>query len=164
MLSYIHYTGCPKTLTTHSMLCRTANWSLFKKEPLSGNAGCCRATKFENELVSQFVPIRFSVLIQQLCNPSAICGLWYKCAESLQRYISKSMWIGRRGDQFRSQHGHQIWHLSAVFCGVVWEVWWMVRLQCQRRTLLHESTKTTTRIGSCAMGGSPGELSEELLT
>ena len=65
--------GVPKTPTTLSMLCRTANWSLFKKEPLSGNAlfGCCRASKFENERVSQFAPIRFGVLIQQVCNPSA---------------------------------------------------------------------------------------------
>ena len=56
------YTGCPKkTPTTITMLCRTANWWLFKRETQSGNAGfgCSRALKFENERVSQFVPIRF---------------------------------------------------------------------------------------------------------
>ena len=38
------YTGCPKkTMTTLSILCRTANWSSFMKEPLSRKArfGCC---------------------------------------------------------------------------------------------------------------------------
>ena len=43
---------------------------IVKKEPLSGNAlfGCGRASKFENERVSQFVPISFGDLIQQVCN------------------------------------------------------------------------------------------------
>ena len=65
------YTECPKTPTMLSMLCRTANWSLFKKEPLSGNArfGCCRASMFEKEQVSQFVPLHFGVLIQPIWNP-----------------------------------------------------------------------------------------------
>ena len=36
---------------------------------------CYLASKFENEQVSQFVPIRFGVLIQHVCNPLAICGL-----------------------------------------------------------------------------------------
>ena len=50
------YTESPKTPTTFSMLCRTANWSLLKKEPLSGNArfGCCRASKLTNECHNLF--------------------------------------------------------------------------------------------------------------
>ena len=53
------------------MLCRMANWSLFKKERRSGNScfGCCRASKSQNEWVSQFVPIRSGVLIQQGMQP-----------------------------------------------------------------------------------------------
>ena len=39
-----------KTPTTISMLCRAENWSLFKKEPMSGNARCghSRMPKLEN--------------------------------------------------------------------------------------------------------------------
>ena len=73
------YIGYPKKiLTMLSMLCRTANWSLFKKEPLPRNVwfGCHRALKFENKWVSQFVLTRFGVLIQQVCNPLAMCRLW----------------------------------------------------------------------------------------
>ena len=56
-----------KTLTTLSMLCRMANWSLFKKEPMSGNArcGCSRTSKLENWCHSFWSP-------KQLCNPLAI--------------------------------------------------------------------------------------------
>ena len=45
------YTGwSKKTPTTLSILCRTANWSLFKKEPMSGNTWCghSRTSKLEN--------------------------------------------------------------------------------------------------------------------
>ena len=75
--------GAPKISRTFSMLCRTTNWSLFKKEPLSGIArfGCCRVSKFENKQVAQFVPIHFSVLLQQVCKSLVICGIRYKCAE-----------------------------------------------------------------------------------
>ena len=37
------YRMIEKTPTTLNMLCRTANWSLFRKEPMSGNARCGRS-------------------------------------------------------------------------------------------------------------------------
>ena len=82
------------------MLCRTANWSLFKKEPLPGNArfGCFTASKFENERVSQFVPFRVGTLMQHICKPLAICELWEECADLPQRYITyPNQWIVRGG-------------------------------------------------------------------
>ena len=72
-----------------SMLCR-----MFKKKSLSGNARfeCCRASKFENELVSQYVPIHFGVLIQQVCNPDF--------DRNMQNHLNityPNRWIGRGG-------------------------------------------------------------------
>ena len=56
-----------KTSTTLSMLCRTANWSLFKKKPMSENARCgrSRTSKLENWCHSFWPP-------KQVCNPLAI--------------------------------------------------------------------------------------------
>ena len=56
-----------KTPTTLSMLCRTANWSLFNKEPMSENARCgrSRTSKSENWCHSFWSP-------KQVCNPLAI--------------------------------------------------------------------------------------------
>ena len=130
-LSYTYSQSAPKTPTMPSMLWRTANWSMFKKESLSGNTrfGCCRASKFENERVSQFVAIPFVVLVQQVNYTTfshqraliEMCGITSKLT-----YPNR--WIGRVGDQFRGQHGNQIWHLPTIFCGPVWRVWCIVLL------------------------------------
>ena len=47
---YIYTGWSKKTPTTLSMLCRMANWSLFKEKPMSGNARCgrSRTSKLEN--------------------------------------------------------------------------------------------------------------------
>ena len=74
---YIEYiqTVQKKPPTTLCTLCRTAQGGT---PVLKRTVWVCRTSKFETEQVSQFVPIRFSVLIQQVWNPLAICGLWKK--------------------------------------------------------------------------------------
>ena len=46
-----------------------------RRNPCPETHGLGRASKFEDERVSQCVPTRFGVLIQQVCNPLAMCGL-----------------------------------------------------------------------------------------
>ena len=58
--------------------------------------GCCRASKFDNERVSQFVPIRFGVLIQQVFNPLAICNFDRNVRNHLN-VTYPNRWIGRGG-------------------------------------------------------------------
>ena len=65
--------------------------------------------------MSRFFPIRFVVLIQQVCNPLAICGIISTLHIQIDGLVD--------GDQFFGQQGHQIWHLSTIFCGLVWRVW-----------------------------------------
>ena len=94
----VHYTGRSKKPTKLSMVCRTANWSLLKEEPLSGNARfvCCRASEFENEWVSQFVPIIF------VSQYSKYATLWPSADfdRNVRNHVNvtyANRWIGRGG-------------------------------------------------------------------
>ena len=97
-ICYIHtyVQDVPKSPTSFRMLCRTTNWSLFKKEPLSGNKRfvCCRASKFDNERVSKCFPISFGVLSQQVFNPLATCGLYINMWNQFN-VTYPNQWIGR---------------------------------------------------------------------